>query len=274
MGERDWADVLWSKDGIPYAPRFLDSYFGENDIAAEAEHVFCKGLGLPSAWDNFWGGCVISTPVQIFPTQAFRIVELGFGAGVNFLQTCRLWHCWQKKQSGNLSTMRTLDYCAIEKHPMRVEDFQRTHIKSQIFGASRLLAYWEELEKNQGATYFCWQISSSLRLTLLLGEAHVMLERIADRKVDGWYLDGFAPRDNSSMWSEKIFAHIARCTRSRSRIDESGTAGENVPQLASFSVARSVRERAEAYGFHTRKRVGLGKKREVLQGFFVNTLAG
>ena len=256
-----WAHIEWNENDQPYAPNYADGYFGEADPVAEARHVFCEGLALPEAWEGFFED-----------ENTFRIVELGFGTGLNFLQTALLWQEfwqeWQKQKTDKQATDKqaiVLDYWGIEAHPLRLEDLQRFYCQHQVEGAESLLEMWKELsrsfDENSCPTLVCRQIAPSLRLTLLLQDVDSALANLSSRlpcEVDGWYCDGFAPRSNPAMWSEKVFAALARCTRAR----------RSFPQLASFSVAKSVRTAANAYGFRTHKRKGLMTKREVLQGFF------
>ncbi|WP_409516409.1 tRNA (5-methylaminomethyl-2-thiouridine)(34)-methyltransferase MnmD, partial [Comamonas sp.] len=71
--------VQWMADGTPYSPRFGDRYHSEAAHAlAQAEQVFLAGCGLPQAWAG---------------QPQWRILETGFGFGLNFLVT---WHAWQQ----------------------------------------------------------------------------------------------------------------------------------------------------------------------------------
>ena len=252
QSQTHWAQVLWRENNTLFAPNYADSYFGEADPVAEARHVFCEGLALPAAWERFFDD-----------KNIFRIVELGFGTGMTFLQTAQLWQKWQQAKTGRTAI---LDYWGIEAHPLRIEDLQRFYRHHEGCASERLLQAWTKLQDKSEKNLCCqsvvrWEFSSSLRLTLLLQDVDAALHTMQvalPREVDGWYCDGFAPRSNPAMWSEKVFSAIACCTRART----------DFPQLASFSVAKSVRTVAEAYGFRTHKRKGLLAKREVLQGFF------
>ena len=257
----NWAQVSWHKNGTPYATAYNDGYFGEDNPAAEAYHVFCKGLALPEAWDTFFDD-----------RKVFRIVELGFGTGLNFLLTARLWQNWQKTEWQKKGQIKDkdekkplLDYWGIEAHPLRVQDLQHFYRRYESCGSEELLQAWKNLSifvGNSPCPPFVRLLSTpSLRLTLLLQDIDAALATLLAsfaREVDGWYCDGFAPRSNPAMWSDKVFSALARCTRARTPF----------PQLASFSVAKSVRTTANAYGFRTQKRKGWLAKREVLQGFF------
>ncbi|HSO08149.1 MAG TPA: FAD-dependent 5-carboxymethylaminomethyl-2-thiouridine(34) oxidoreductase MnmC, partial [Pelomicrobium sp.] len=91
-------------------------------------------------------------------------------------------------------------------------------------------------------------------LTLALGDAPAMLAAL-EARADAFYLDGFAPARNPAMWSRKVF-------------DEVGRLAAPGATLATYSVAREVRERAAAAGFRLEKRAGFGHKREMLTGVF------
>ena len=72
MAER----VDWSPDGTPYSPRFQDVYRSRSGGLAQARHVFLGGCGLPAAWAG---------------QPQWRILETGFGLGLNFLAAWRAW---------------------------------------------------------------------------------------------------------------------------------------------------------------------------------------
>lgn len=56
----------------PYNPRFGDRYHSENGGLDQARRVFLHGCGLPEAWAG---------------QPQWRILETGFGFGLNFLVT-------------------------------------------------------------------------------------------------------------------------------------------------------------------------------------------
>ncbi|HZR69172.1 MAG TPA: MnmC family methyltransferase, partial [Burkholderiales bacterium] len=69
------------------------------------------------------------------------------------------------------------------------------------------------------------------------------------------YLDGFAPSRNPELWSAVIMRELARLAARGAT-------------LATWTVAREVRERLAAAGFEVEKRPGFGRKREMLAGRF------
>ena len=78
---------------------------------------------------------------------------------------------------------------------------------------------------------------------------------LADSGADALFLDGFSPAKNPEMWTEDVFAQLARLSRS-------GTT------LATFTVAGWVRRGLEAQGFGIQKMTGYGCKNEMLVGDF------
>ena len=65
------ASLDWQGD-IPVSRRFDDPYFSLQGGLAETRHVFLAGNGLPE---------------RVRP--GFRVLELGFGTGLNFLVTLK-----------------------------------------------------------------------------------------------------------------------------------------------------------------------------------------
>ena len=78
--------------------------------------------------------------------------------------------------------------------------------------------------------------SGKVVLTLLLGDAEELLPEL-DTKVDAWYLDGFAPSRNTSMWTESIFAQMARLSK------------DSETTVSTYSCARVVSDGSERTGF-------------------------
>ena len=64
--------IEWLPDGTPYSPRFSDRYHSESGGRDQAELTFLAGCGLPEAWAA---------------QPQWRILETGFGFGLNFLTT-------------------------------------------------------------------------------------------------------------------------------------------------------------------------------------------
>ncbi len=219
----------WSGQGVPRSLAFDDVYFSLENGLAESTHVFLEGNALQQrfAENNF-----------------FTIAELGFGTGLNFLATARLWQ--QVSAPG-----QNLSYISVEQFPLRREEL------------TQALGCFPELAKETNALLEHYprlvpgihQLSfPEARIDLYLVFAEVQ-DALAQQQspVDAWFLDGFAPSKNPEMWSESVFAEISRLSHSTST-------------FATFSSARVVKDRASAAGFELKKLPGFGKKREMLVG--------
>lgn len=216
-------------DGTPVSAGFGDVYFSREGGIAETEHVFLRGNGLP---ERFCDG--------------FRIAELGFGTGLNFLVT---WRAFQEAAPAGAR----LHYMAIEKFPLTPEMLHAAlALQPELKDwAEQLLAHyplrlpgWHRIHLPQ------------VTLTLGFGDVAALLPEL-NTAIDAWFLDGFAPAKNGDMWSEDVFAHIGRLS----------AAGAT---FATFTAASAVRRGLADVGFAVEKVAGYGRKREMLVGCFAS----
>ena len=225
------ASLDWSLPGTPTATAFDDIYFSTDGGLDETRAVFLEGCGLPDRWQN--------RPV-------FTIGELGFGSGLNFLATWELW-------SETAQPAQRLHFVSIEKFP-----FDRAQLE-------RALSAWPELREFSDQLIAAWpgRVKGIHRLnfgavTLTLVHEDVLkgLEQLDSLKADAWFLDGFSPSGNPTMWSEDVMTGLARACAPGAR-------------LATFSVAGAVKRALKQAGFDVRKMPGFGSKRHRLEADFV-----
>ena len=97
--------ITWLPDGTPYSPRFQDRYRSENGGLEQARGVFLHGCGLPQAWAG---------------AAQWRILETGFGLGLNFLVA---WAAWR----ADLPSQRPqrLHFVSVEAYPVAADDLLR-----------------------------------------------------------------------------------------------------------------------------------------------------
>ena len=206
------------RGNVPIATRFEDPYFSLEDGLSETEHVFLKGNGLP---ERFCDG--------------FRIAELGFGTGLNFLAA---WAAWLAcNQPG------TLRFTSFELYPMAAEDMGRA---LAVFPALAVLAAPLLGARAAGKLSFC---APGLELEIVEGDAR---DTVAGWQgvADAWFLDGFSPARNPELWEPMLLSDVARHTA------EAGTA-------ATYSAAGAVRRALAAAGFEVERRTGYGRKRHM-----------
>jgi len=229
MSER----IEWLEDGTaggsPYSPRFGDRYRSELGGLDQAREVFLKGCGLPGAWGGQPQWCVLET---------------GFGLGLNFLVT---WAAWK----ADPLRPRLLHFVSTEAFPASAEDVLRsaqTHPELLPFAQELQRQFWGLLPGVHRLVFDGGQVL----LTLCIGDAKAMLREPAF-EADSVYLDGFSPVLNPDIWDVHTFKAVARCCRLGTR-------------MATWTVARSVRDALAQCGFVVKKVAGTPPKRDNLQG--------
>lgn len=221
-------------DGRIYAPDFGDVYASRSGAWGQARAVFIGGCELPARWQD--GRCL-------------RLLETGFGLGVNFLAT------WAALKAS--PARARLHYVAIEKHPFTAADLRSALQLSMASAepetaamlrplAESLLSQWPPLLPG----FHALELDEQVTLTLVFGDSADVLPRIAGR-FDAFYLDGFAPDRNPDMWSPAVLGNLAALAAPDAR-------------LSSWCVAGAVRRALSELGFVVEKRPGFGGKRDCL----------
>lgn len=220
------ARLQWSDDGTLRSLDYDDIYFQPGQGLAESHYVFLENNHLPSRFQKARAG--------------FCIGELGFGSGLNFLLTARLF---TEKAPENAY----LHYISIEKHPVTKDDLAHIHAHWPEFRnvSEQLLRQYPPLIEG----FHHVHISDRVRLTLLFGDVADMLPQL-QATIDAWYLDGFSSAKNPAMWADTLFPMIA---------EKTGPQGT----LATFSAAGGVRRGLAAAGFTVETVKGYGRKRDM-----------
>ena len=220
--------LAFGPDGAPRALAEDDVYFSAANGLAETIAVFHAGCDLPAAWSG---------------RAQFALGELGFGTGLNALATWALWR--RTRDPGAI-----LHFVSVEGRPMPAEAAAQALAAFPDLSplSAELIARWPV--RAAGAQRL-WFAEDGFCLTLLTGEAETMLAGMTE-PVDAWFLDGFAPARNPSMWSEAVLGHVARLTRAGGR-------------AATYSVAGAVRRGLAIHAFTVQKQCGFGAKRERLE---------
>ena len=223
--------IDWLPDGTPYSPRFADRYHSENGGLDQARQVFFAGCGLPAAWAD---------------QPQWRILETGFGFGLNFLVT---WAAWK----ADPQRPRRLHFISIEAWPVTADDMRRAMPQDPALRplAEQLAAqFWGLLPGVHRLSFEGGQV----QLTLYIGDAQTQLRQQMPT-ADSVYLDGFSPARNPEIWDPHTLKAVARCCRRGTR-------------LASWTIARAVRDALAENGFEVKKMPGVPPKRDNLQALF------
>lgn len=258
------ATIDWQTDDtgnrVPVSGEFGDVYFSHADGLAESRHVFLEGNQLAQRLSN------------LVPQQCFTIGELGFGTGLNLLALWQLWRQLRATQP-HLATAR-VHMITTEKYPLSHEDLtqvltlwgQRAPELAELI--SELLARYPALIAGCHRLNF---INDNLTVDIWLGDATASLEKLAvdlpsvnahhnlhnKPHIDAWFLDGFAPSCNSTLWAESIFTQIQR-------LSCAGTTA------ATYSCAGVVKRALQHNGFDIKKITGFGRKRQMLTAIMIN----
>lgn len=247
----DSAQLQWDENGLPTSSLFDDIYFSKENGLAETEYVFLQHNQLPERF------------ALLKADDIFTIAETGFGTGLNFLAT---WRLWQKTANEDA----VLHYLSVEKYPLKLNDLKKA------------LALWPELQglanelikkypKVNSRGFHRLKLGNVV-LTLIFDDAQQGLAQLLPsesisnlaeekiyhwsnslniRQVDAWFLDGFAPAKNPRMWSAHLFQTLAQ-------LSSAGTT------LATFTCAAIVKNGLKDAGFQLQKTKGFGRKREML----------
>ena len=244
------AKIAWQTDDagnqVPVSGEFGDVYFSHADGLAESRHVFLAHNQLPERLAN------------LADKQCFTVAELGFGTGLNFLATWQLWHELRAKKP-HLTSAR-LHFITTEKYPIPLNDLtqilalwaQRAPELAKLI--EQLLANYPPLIAGCHRLNF---IDDNITLDIWLGDAGDSLASLDTETaikrpyIDAWFLDGFAPSCNETLWAESIFTQMQRLSR------PSTTA-------ATYSCAGIVKRGLQTHGFEINKVKGFGRKREML----------
>jgi tRNA 5-methylaminomethyl-2-thiouridine biosynthesis bifunctional protein len=233
-----FANIEWreSENGLatPCSLDFKDVYFNSEDGLQETEYVFIEHNQLKQRF-------------SALENSTFTIIETGFGTGLNFLAVAAHWLALAPLNA-------VLHYISIEKNPLKLEDLRRAHETWPQFApiSHEFLQQYANLKDGHN------QISMAGRLIdigLQVDDILTALPKIS-QIADAWILDGFAPAKNADMWSDEVFSHLARLSKSDTT-------------FATFTSAGKVRRGLANAGFKVEKHAGFGKKREMLSGKFL-----
>lgn len=207
--------------------KYGQTFHSEYGAKTEAVHVYLNGTAVYK---------VLAAHHQA------HVLEVGFGAGLNFMLTAALAH----------GAGERLHYLAIDKC---IPD-ART-LESLKYGeVARMPDLWAWLIKWRGAFgstvpdgRYMLTPMSNCQLELIIGDATTA--SLPKDQFDAVYLDAFAPRSNPELWEASFLARL---------YDATGQGGK----LATFSVAGTARRGLTKAGFIVKRRPGPPGKRHCL----------
>ena len=230
-GDAEHHVLDWADGDVPVSQKFDDPFFSKSDGRAETRHVFLDGNGLPDAWSKF---------------DLFQIGELGFGTGLNFLETLSLW-----RRTRTLG--QKLHFNSVEAFPLQSGEIKRA------------LGNWNDLSADVHSLLQVWKnareetVWIDEQTSLRVFEMDVV-QALAQfpQNINAWFFDGFSPAKNPEMWTE----HVMQLVADHTLVD--GT-------FSSYSSAGWVRRNIEAAGFSVERVAGFGRKRHMIIGRLAKT---
>jgi len=212
-------DLTW-RDGIPVSVQFDDPYYSLEDGLAETRHVFLDGNDLPARF-----------------TKPFHIAELGFGTGLNLLATCAL------------PRSHPLTFTSFEAFPLTTDQMAEALRGFPTIDPSPLLDQWQAAQNGPV------QLDALTTFHLIRGDAGETLPKWNGR-ADAWFLDGFSPAKNPTLWAPELMQAVADHTA------PDGT-------LATYTAAGHVRRALAAAGFAVTRTKGYARKRHMTRARLV-----
>ena len=213
----------------PFNPRFGDPKGVEFGGFEQACTVFLAGCGLPATWGS---------------QAQWRVLETGFGLGMNFLVT---WAAWK----ADLLRPKMLHFVSTSAFPPNAQDLLHStsdhadlhplalQLRAQLWG---LLPGFHRLVFEGG----------NVLLTLCIGEDKAML-REQQFEADSVYLNGFSHTKNLDISDIHTLKAVARCCRRGTRITTS-------------TFARNIQDALSQCGFVVHKMHDTPFKSNSLQG--------
>jgi len=199
-----------------------EQYHSVHGAIQEANHVFIKH-GL------------IFFIESLYKTSTIRILEIGFGTGLNTFLTLL------KAKELNYK----IDYVGVDAYPVTKEEIHQLNYAELISKKDKF--QFEKLHKT------VWETSQSITSDFKLEKQEKFFKDInSDEEFDIIYFDAFGARVQPELWTESIFEIMYKAMRSNS-------------VLVTYSAKGSVRRAMQAVGFIVERLPGPPGKREMLR---------
>ncbi|MDR1645136.1 MAG: tRNA (5-methylaminomethyl-2-thiouridine)(34)-methyltransferase MnmD [Tannerellaceae bacterium] len=201
-----------------FIPEINEHYHSVNGAIQEARHVF------------------IDAGLRLLPKEKIRILEIGFGTGLNALLTL----LETEKMGKSL-----IEYYAVERHPLPAEVTDALNYEELICPARKgLLASLHTAPWDMTV-----RITKRFILHKIKGDSNCCE---LPASLDLVYFDAFAPDKQPEMWNQKIFDTLYSC------MAEGGL-------LTTYCAKGVVRRMMEKAGYSVERIPGPPGKREMIR---------
>lgn len=225
-------NIIITPDGSRTAhnERFGEAYGSRHGASGQAHHVFLEGTGTHRH-------------------PAPRVLEIGFGVGVNFRATL----------ASAAGRGVPLEYVAYEFDPVPVEVLREVAEGGEGAGHplwAQVLEGWpphpllRSALSHEGRGEKITTTYENLRLTVYFQD--VLTADLPRQWATAIYLDGFSPTRNPEVWTPEFVARLAGA------LEPGGV-------LATYSAAGHVRRAMQDAGLRVERREGATGKRECLR---------
>lgn len=212
------SSLIFQDNGTPFSQHFNETYFDSESGYEQSQTAFIDANNIFERLKN--------------NDKPFTIAETGFGIGLNFLLTLRVY---QKLLNTPLDQSNDLEALTSNKfHFISVEKFPLTKLQLSKsvalfpdlhpFYLPLLDQYPESIELSVDEKFEFSFFNGNVTFTLYIGDATDTYSRLATPKeglIDVWYLDGFSPSKNPEMWSPELFEQVARLAKEQSTLSTS-----------------------------------------------------
>nr|WP_297786123.1 tRNA (5-methylaminomethyl-2-thiouridine)(34)-methyltransferase MnmD [uncultured Allomuricauda sp.] len=195
-----------------------EQYHSKHGAVQEAYHVFIKH-GL-----------------RLFQNQKIKILEIGFGTGLNALIT--LYEA--------IGQQLQIDYVGVEAFPVSMEEVQELEYCEQL-GFEDMEKAFQEMHSSP------WEKNIPITSDFSLLKQKKDFRQISEENLFNLiYFDAFGARVQPELWTEEIFLQMYRA------LQENGI-------LVTYAAKGSVRRAMQAVGFTVERLPGPPGKREMLR---------
>ncbi len=203
-----------------FSDKFQALYHSKHGAIQESMHVF------------------IEAGYKYLDGQNLRILEMGFGTGLNALLT---YIESQKSQ-------RRIEYVTVEAYPIEIAQFKELNYLEQL-RRTDLVKEFEVLHTSP------WNEQIELDSFLFMKLLSKLEDVVFSQKFDLVYYDAFAPLTQEELWTPEIFQHI-------------GGAMNTGGVLVSYCAKGSFKRALQSAGFTIEKIPGPPGKREMIRGTY------
>ncbi len=213
-----------------YSERYAQTFHSRHGAARESRHVFLDATGSAAA---------------LRAGQPLRVLEVGFGSGLNALLTADAARC------GGAA----LHYCALERELLPGACLRPLGHAALLHHAELAESLYSALDatldagRRPGGARLQIELAAGIDVEILCGDARDA--RLAAARHDAIYLDAFSPDSNPELWGEDFLAGLFATLRPGGR-------------LATYSAKGRVRRALLAVGFTAQRLPGPPGKREML----------